>query len=124
MSARRSRPAATPDVGLPSQVYRLIADTIPHMVWTARADGRIDYFNQRAFAYTGVSAAELEDFIWRKLVHPQDWPYFRSRWEHALASGEPFESQHRLRREDGEFRWQLIAAQPLRDDRKIGRAHV
>ena len=118
MAAAKARSTAVSGNGLPSQVYRLIADTIPHMVWTARADGRIDYFNQRALVYTGRSAAELAGSGWRTLVHAQDWPYFKSRWEHALASGEPLESQHRLRRADGEYRWHLVAAQPLRDDRK------
>ena len=115
MATAKARSTAVSGNGLPSQVYRLIADTIPHMVWTARADGRIDYFNQRAFVYTGRSAAELEGLGWRTLVHAQDWPYFKTRWEHALESGEPLESQHRLRRTDGEYRWHLVAAQPLKD---------
>jgi PAS domain S-box-containing protein len=115
MPARKARPIAAPANGLPSQIYRLIADSIPHMVWTARIDGWIDYFNQRAFEYTGKAVEELEGFGWKLLVHPQDWPYCKTRWESALETGKPYESQHRLRRADGEYRWHLVAAQPLKD---------
>jgi PAS domain S-box-containing protein len=115
MPARKARPIAALKQGLPSQIYRLIADTIPHMVWTARADGWIDYFNQRVFEYTGKGAVELEGFGWKPLVHPQDWPYCKSRWETAVKTGESYENQHRLRRADGEYRWHMVAARPLRD---------
>jgi PAS domain S-box-containing protein len=101
--------------GLPSQVYRLIADTIPHMVWTARPDGSVDYVNRRVFEYTGKRPEETEGFGWQPLVHPQDLPFFLTRWGQAVKSGAPYENQYRLRRADGEYRWHLAAAQPLKD---------
>lgn len=119
MSAAKAR--STPITGgrLPSQVYRLIADTIPHLVWTARPDGSIDYVNRRVLEYTGKRLEEIEGFGWKPLVHPQDLPFYVARWENAVKSGAPYENQHRLRRADGEYRWHLAAAQPLRDP--IGR---
>lgn len=100
---------------LPAQIYRLIVDTIPHMVWTAGPDGRVDYVNRRVFEYGGIPPAEIKDFGWRSLLHPDDVPFSVARWEGAVNSGTPYENQVRLRRADGEYRWHLIAAQPLKN---------
>jgi PAS domain S-box-containing protein len=98
-----------------SALYRLMGETVPHMVWTARPDGRLDFFNSRVFEYTGMGPGELEGWGWRPVVHPQDWPPCLERWTRSLASGEPYEIEYRLRRSDGAYRWHLGAARPLRD---------
>ena len=114
MRGRNARIPDLPGPTLPAQMYRLIADTIPRMVWIAGADGRVDYVNRRVHEYAGVSARELEGSNWRPLVHPQDWPFAASRWETAVREGAAYEDQLRLRRSDGAFRWHLVAAEPLR----------
>jgi len=55
----------------PARFYRLLVDTIPHMVWTARPDGSLDYFNSHVLAYTGRSMRQLEGWGWRSVVHPE-----------------------------------------------------
>ena len=52
------------------QLYRLIAETIPHIVWTAHADGRLDFVNRRCGEYTGCDVGALSGWAWRSVVHP------------------------------------------------------
>ena len=98
-----------------ARLYRLIAETIPHIVWTARADGSLDFFNRRCYEYTGLDASSLSGWAWRSLVHPDDSERTLSSWARALQSGERFEIEYRLRRADGVYRWHQGAAVPLRD---------
>ena len=96
-------------------LYRMIAETIPHMVWTAGADGRLDFFNRRCSEYTGLPAASLEGWGWKSVVHPEDWERCLASWTRALQSGERYEIEYRLRRADGTYRWHHGSAVPLRD---------
>jgi PAS domain S-box-containing protein len=94
--------------------YRALAEAIPHIVWTARPDGAVDYFNRRWFEYTGVSV-ERAGSSWLGVVHGGDWARCRTDWENAIRSGEMFQAEFRLRRAcDGEFRWHLCRAVPER----------
>src|SRR4051812_9416381 len=97
-------------------LYRLIAETIPHMVWTAQADGRLDFFNQRCHEYTGVDSGGLEGWGWKSVVHAEDWDRCLTSWTRALQSGERYEIEYRLRRFDGAYRWHHGSAVPIRDD--------
>jgi len=90
--------------------YRTLAEAIPNIVWTARPDGAVDYFNQRWFEYTGLSV-EQSAWSWLGIVHDEDAARCRADWERALRSGEMFEAEFRLRRaSDGAFRWHLCRA--------------
>jgi len=94
---------------------RLIINTIPTMSWTVRADGGVDFVNQRWLNYTGISLAEeLQDPT--RVVHPEDLPRVMKKWLKDMAAGEPSEDEMRLRRADGEYRWFLIRTAPLRDE--------
>lgn len=99
----------------PPQLYRLIADTIPHLVWSARADGATDFYNARVFEYTGRDLRTLEAWGWQAVVHPDDLERCLERWRHSVKSGEPYEVEYRLQRHDGSYRWHLGAAMPWRD---------
>jgi PAS domain S-box-containing protein len=95
--------------------YRLLAETLPHLVWTARPDGEVEYTNARWREYTGQSAEQAVGWGWEDAVHPDDRPAVVTAWNAALASGEPFEVEYRLRRQDGEYRWHLSRSLPARD---------
>jgi PAS domain S-box-containing protein len=99
----------------PHQLYRLIADTIPHMVWTARADGWLDFFNRRCHEYTGLAYGELEGWAWKEVIHAEDWDRCLASWTRALQSGERYDIEYRLRRADGVYRWHHGTAVPTRD---------
>jgi formate hydrogenlyase transcriptional activator len=95
---------------------RLVVDTIPALVWSARPDGSAEFFNRRWLDYAGLSAEEASDWGWTVALHPEDRGRFTDYWRQLLASGEAGEIEARLRRFDGEFRWFLFRAEPLRDD--------
>ncbi len=98
------------------QRWRTVAEALPALVWMARPDGFLDYYNQRWHGFTGLTAAQLAGWGWQKAWHPEDLPGGRARWQETLHTGEPYEYQARLRRAvDNTYRWQLIRAVPMRD---------
>jgi len=95
---------------------RLIAEAIPQIVWTARPDGWLDYYNQRWFEYTGMSLEQTQGWGWSPVVHPDDLPACVERWSHAVTTGQAYDIEHRFRRAaDGVYRWHLGRALPIRD---------
>jgi PAS domain S-box-containing protein len=96
--------------------FQLLAAAVPNMVWTATADGRIDYVNQRLLDYTGCRFEQAEGWGWVKLVHPDDLPLNQTRWAQSLATGSAFEVEERILRADGAYRWHIARALPVRDD--------
>src|SRR5262245_50166861 len=95
---------------------RLVIDTIPGLVWSALPDGSAEFLNQRWLEYTGLTLKEGLDWGGKVAVHPEDLARFMDEWRVALAEGKPLETEARLRRADGEYRWLLIRAVPLRDE--------
>jgi PAS domain S-box-containing protein len=95
---------------------RLVIDTIPGLVWSALPDGSRDFLNQRWLEYTGLSLEEGLGRGWQAALHPEDRARVVDDWETALAAGKPLETETRLRRADGKYRWFLLRAVPLRDE--------
>src|SRR5687767_14365766 len=102
-------------VVLDDQLYRLIAETIPHLVWATAADGAADYFNSRLLAYAGLSAGQMAGQGWREIIHPDDRQRVSRAWNAASHTGEQYTIECRLRRADAEHRWHHVSALPLRD---------
>lgn len=92
----------------------LLTDAMPQMVWSTRPDGYHDYFNARWYEFTGVDVGATDGSKWVGMFHPDDQPETRRRWAHSLATGEPYEAEYRLRHRDGEWRWTLGRALPVR----------
>ncbi len=86
------------------------------MVWTALADGQIDYLNHRWCQYTGLSLQEASGCGWQRAIHPDDLKELVDYWQSCLAAGEPGDTEARMRRFDGVYRWFLFRANPLRDE--------
>jgi PAS domain S-box-containing protein len=95
---------------------RVVVDTIPTLVWSALRDGSAKFFNQRWLDYTGLSAEQASDSGWTVALHPEDRGRLRDDWGHLLVSGQAGEIEARLRRYDGEYRWFLFRAEPVRDN--------
>jgi PAS domain S-box-containing protein len=95
--------------------YRQLADAMPQIVWTSGVDGGATYFNRRWFEYTGMSSAQAGANAWHLAVHPDDLASAVARRAETLATGEPFEVEYRFRGRDGEYRWHLGRAVPIRD---------
>lgn len=96
--------------------FRVITDAMPQLVWTTRADGYHEYYNQRWYDYTGLTPEETAGDGWAKAFHPDDLVVAEPRWRHSLATGEPYEVEYRCRRYDGEWRWFLGRALPVRGE--------
>jgi two-component system CheB/CheR fusion protein len=94
---------------------RQIVDSVPHLVWTAGADGTRDYFSQQWRDYTGLSAGPQLDEGWIEAYHPEDRGAMLDAWRESLRTGKPFQAQYRIRRHDGVYRWFRARANPLRD---------
>ena len=97
--------------------HAALVNTIPALVWSARPDGSRDFHSQRWLAFTGLSAAEAAGAGWAAVLHPEDCASAVDKWQFAVASGQPFEVEARCRSVSGEYRWFLIRAEPLRDER-------
>ena len=95
---------------------QFMADTMAQIVWTARADGNLDYYNKRWFDYTGMTIEQTKDWGWKPVLHPDDLEQCVARWTHAFTTGEEYEVEYRFKRaSDGVYRWHLGRARPLRD---------
>ena len=96
--------------------FHALADTMPQMVWSTLPDGDHDYYNARWYEFTGMPHGSTDGEGWAGMFHPADQPEAWKRWRRSLESGEPYEVEYRLRRHDGEYRWTLGRAQPVRDE--------
>ena len=95
---------------------RLIINAVPALIWTARADGSLDFISERWLDYAGINIGTIgSGELGERTVHPDDIEQLRNKWRVAVAEGNPFETEIRVRRFDGKYRWFLSSACPLRD---------
>ena len=94
---------------------RQLTESLPQLVWTCQPDGPCDYFNRRWLEFTGVPEAPQLGFGWLEQLHPDDRAPVVAAWEAAVASGEDFHTEFRVRRHDGEYLWFDTRAVRLRD---------
>ncbi|MDQ3140295.1 MAG: PAS domain S-box protein, partial [Pseudomonadota bacterium] len=95
--------------------FRALAQAMPNHVWTATPDGKLDWFNERVYEFSGAVEGSLQGDQWTDLVHRDDIAAAGASWAAALASGERYETAFRLRDGAGNFRWHLARAVPIRD---------
>jgi PAS domain S-box-containing protein len=93
-----------------------IINTIPTTAWTTRPDGYCDFLNQVWLEYAGMSAEQAEGWGWAEAIHPDDRENLVDEWQSCLVSGTPVDTEARIRRFDGSYRWFLFRANPLRDE--------
>ena len=94
---------------------RDVVETIPTFAWTALPDGSVDFVNRNWQKYTGLSAEKSVGSGWEAVVHPEDLERHKQKARVSVATGEPLENEVRFRGADGEYRWFLVRAVPLRD---------
>jgi PAS domain S-box-containing protein len=95
--------------------FRLMAEAMPQIVWTAKPDGTVDFYNERWREFTGASREDGYGAGWRMIVHPEHSEVTARAWQHAVETGGLYEIEHLIRRHDGESRWLLSRAVPLLD---------
>lgn len=96
---------------------RTLAESLPHLVWTCRPDGWCDYVSRQWQEYTGLDEEVQLGYGWAMQLHPDDRDRVRAEWAAATAQGDHFDTEFRIRRADGAYRWFKTRAVPLRDSK-------
>ena len=112
---RKNRKRANEALTASEHELHQIINTIPALAWSAHPDGSAEFFNQHYLSYAGLSLEQLRGGGWTSAVHPDDLPALAASWQSIMAAGEPGETEARLRRFDGAYRWFLFRANPMRD---------
>ncbi|MDM0022304.1 PAS domain-containing protein [Variovorax saccharolyticus] len=94
----------------------LIINTMPMLAWSTRPDGFCDFVNQRWIEFTGMSTEKARGWDWEAAIHPEDVNGLVEYWQCALATGQPMDTEARMRRFDGVYRWFLFRGNPLCDE--------
>jgi PAS domain S-box-containing protein len=95
--------------------FRMLADSMPQMVWSALPGGFLDYYNARWYDYTGLPIGSTDGNGWTESVHPQDLDTAWTTWRRSVESGAPYHVEYRLRHRSGKYKWVLARAQAERD---------
>lgn len=96
--------------------FRALADNIHQFAWMTDATGWIYWYNQRWFDYTGTTLEEMQGWGWQKVHHPDHVERVVEKFSRAIEKGEPWEDTFPIRSKDGEYRWFLSRALPIRDE--------
>lgn len=95
--------------------FRLLANEMPQFVWTADANGNVNYFNQSLYNYTGLTEDKVTNDKWIEFTHPEERAENLKVWMNAVKAGKDYLFENRFRRQDGVYRWQLSRAKPHKD---------
>ncbi|WP_275042269.1 PAS domain S-box protein [Novosphingobium pentaromativorans] len=97
--------------------FRLLADNISQLAWIADSEGWIFWYNKRWFDYTGTTLEAMQGWGWKAVHHPDHVDRVVERVQHSWDTGEDWEDTFPLRGADGQYRWFLSRAVPIRDER-------
>ncbi|MXO86666.1 PAS domain-containing protein [Altererythrobacter aurantiacus] len=109
---RREALAQQAELKRSEKQLQTLADSIPDIAWSARPDGSFDYFNQRWYDFIGLSD-KTRHVPRHDLFHPDDKHAWLDKWEEARREAQPYETEYRLKRADGEYRWMLVRGVPV-----------
>ena len=96
--------------------FRTLAQAMPNHAWAARPDGQLEWFNENVCQYSGAQPETLMGAGWTELVHPHDRPAAAERWADAVRTGQTYQTDFRLRRADGQYRWYLARGVAIRNE--------
>ncbi len=99
--------------------FRLLAESMPQIVWITRPDGWNIYFNQQWVQYKGLTLEESYGHGWNQPFHPEDQQRAWEAWENSIKNNDVYSLECRLRRYDGSYRWWLIRGIPIFDSNNI-----
>lgn len=93
-----------------------LAEILPVIVWSADADGTVDFVSQDFYRLTGLAELDLTADAWLEALHPDDREPIMAVWRDAVERGETYHTEFRIQSDDGEYRWHLVEARPQHDD--------
>ncbi|OSP54909.1 response regulator [Pseudoruegeria sp. SK021] len=96
--------------------FRTMAQTMPVHVWTADKTGGLNWLNTRVYEFTGMAEGALYSVDWVRVVHPDDLGSAVEVWKAAIEQGQSYETEFRIRKADGSYRWHIVRASPLLAD--------
>ncbi len=96
--------------------FQVLTELSPAIIWFGNPDGGLSYLNDRWYEYTGQTPEQALPLGWVEVIHPDDVAGLLEVWETARTRGVLYDTEARLRRHDGTYRWFLIRAEPLRDE--------
>ncbi|PYO77131.1 MAG: hypothetical protein DMD63_12195 [Gemmatimonadetes bacterium] len=96
--------------------FENLLELAPQIVWFAQPDGSITYCNQYWYDYTGLSEMETLGYGWTTAIHPDDHDRVVMSWHSAVKDGKDYETELRLRQNDGSYSWFLTRSRPGRDE--------
>lgn len=94
--------------------FRVLVEAIPQMVFTANDKGEINYWNHQWEEYIGIKPALNSTVFIEEVIHPDHRAQYNQLWFESLKTGAVFSVEHLLRNKEGEYRWHLSRAVPLR----------
>ena len=95
--------------------FRALVETLPQLVWSTNQDGSSEYTSPQWMTYTGYAHAQEVDAHWLDIFHPDDGARVEAAWAAARGDGQPYDTEFRMRRHDGVFRWFKVRGIPIRD---------
>lgn len=101
------------------QSFRLLADSLPQIVWQTDPDGWVAYFNKRWTEFTGLNTEASTGWRWIDLIHPEDQQKTNEVWSNALSTSRDYEVEHRIKSRDGNYCWFLSRGIPMKEDNKV-----
>lgn len=110
------RKAAEGAVRQSEELFRTLANSIPQLAWMARPDGKIFWYNQRWYDYTGCERGTADAENWSGFHGEENAAAVKEGFDRSLATGTAFQEAFTLRRADGEYRWHLCQMLPIRDE--------
>jgi PAS domain S-box-containing protein len=94
--------------------FKTMCDAMPQLVFTTTPEGHLEFYNKRWYEYTGLTVAASVGEGWMRAVHPEDVEESNRLFQHSLRTGEPFMTEYRCQSKEGEWKWFITRALPLR----------
>jgi PAS domain S-box-containing protein len=101
-----------------SEKFRNLLEALPQITWTNLPSGDVNFYNQRWYSYTGLNYEQTKEWSWQAVIHPEELDNTVETYFSSLKAGNVFEMENRLRRVDGEFRWHLNRAVPIKNEKE------
>jgi PAS domain S-box-containing protein len=93
--------------------FRLLAETLPQLVWVTDEKGEIEYLSSSWNRYTGLPSINLDH--WHDIIHPDDEPKMAAAWSESRANRTPYTVELRLKDKSGRYRWFSTQGTPIRN---------